>query len=302
MMPIGFVGLGNMGQPMVARIAAAGYAVVAFDNRAEARDALAGEANVSAVSNVADMLAVTRTVILMLPDSKVVEQVVWGGPIGDTEAPVVGSLAAGMPDGGTIIDMSSSFPLATQELGRALEPLAITLIDAPVSGGVAKAVTGELAIMAGGPEVKIAELQHMMSSMGTVHHAGDLGAGHALKALNNYVSAAGLLATSEALVIGSQFGLEPERMIDILNVSTGRNNTTENKAKRFMVSQAYNSGFAFALMQKDVGMARDVAAGLGLDAECLRSVSGQLDAMADRLEAGADHTEVHRDMTRRNSR
>ena len=102
--------------------------------------------------------------------------------------------------------------------------------------------------------------------MGTVHRTGPLGSGHAMKALNNYVSAAGLVATAEALVIGQRFGLDGAVMTKVLNASTGRNNTTENKAERYMLNHAFNSGFALALMDKDVGMANRLAGELGIEA------------------------------------
>jgi 3-hydroxyisobutyrate dehydrogenase len=302
MTPIGFIGLGNMGQPMVALIAKAGYPVIGMDQQPAARAKAAEQAGVTVTESYEELAAVANVVILMLPDSPVVEAVVWGGSPDDNPDPAPGSLAAALKDGSTVIDMSSSFPLRTQKLGEALARRGITMIDAPVSGGVARAITGKLAIMAGGPEERINELKPLLETMGTVQITGGPGTGHAMKALNNYLSASSTIATAEALVIGQRFGLDPDRMADVFNASTGKSNATENKAKQFMNSGAYSSGFTLALLSKDVGMARDLAKGLGLEANALGHTADLLKQMLSRLEPNADHTEVHRDVVNRNAK
>ena len=128
----------------------------------------------------------------------------------------------------------------------------------------------------------------------TIAYAGAAGAGHAMKALNNYVSAAGLVATVEALLVGDEFGLDPEVVVDVLNSSTGRNNTTENKVKQFMLSGAFNSGFALGLMAKDVRTAVELGDTMGVDMTLGRTVARLWAEAADELQAGADHTEMHR--------
>lgn len=309
--PIGFIGLGNMGVPMVRNLAKAGFAVVGFDTRPEARAALDEIAGAAAVADLADLTTTCRTVVLMLPDSVVVNRVVLGGdppPVRDIGAD--GATLSVAPDGlaarmaaaasgpddraPTIIDMSSSFPLSTRALGQTLAAHGIVLIDAPVSGGVVKAVSGELAIMAGGPEDALIALNPMFSAMGRVFATGELGSGHATKALNNYLSASSLIATAEAILIGEKFGLDPKRMNAVFNASTGKSNTTENKVDRYFLTETYNSGFALALLDKDVGMARELAAGLGIDGDMLAQVSDMLSAANGELADAADHTEMHR--------
>jgi 3-hydroxyisobutyrate dehydrogenase len=189
--------------------------------------------------------------------------------------------------------MSSSYPIDTQRLGAELAEKGIPLVDAPVSGGVPKAISGTLAIMTGGKAEDIDRVEPVLKAMGTVHRTGPLGSGHAMKALNNYVSAAGLVATAEALVIGQKFGLDGAVMTKVLNASTGRNNTTENKVERYMLNHAFNSGFALALMDKDVGMANRLAGELGIEAVELGFVSGLLGRVLAELGAGADHTAVY---------
>jgi len=309
--PIGFIGLGNMGVPMVRNLAKAGFAVVGFDTRPEARAALDDIAGAAAVADIADIATTCRTVILMLPDSAVVNRVVLGGdppavrdidPDDATLAVAEDGLAARMAAASagshdhapTIIDMSSSFPLSTRALGQTLSDHGIVLIDAPVSGGVVKAVSGELAIMAGGPENALIALNPVLAAMGRVFATGDLGSGHATKALNNYLSASSLIATAEAVLIGEKFGLDAKRMNAVFNASTGKSNTTENKVDRYFLTETYNSGFALALLDKDVGMARELAAGLGIDGEMLARVSNMLSTANGELTAAADHTEMHR--------
>jgi 3-hydroxyisobutyrate dehydrogenase len=284
---IGFAGLGNMGGPMVRCLVKAGYRVRAFDVRPEARAPFAGVAGVELASDLAATGDGLEVAITMLPDSKVVRRAV----LGEEASP---GLASRMPRGGIVVDMSSSFPPDTQALAEDLAEHGVSVVDAPVSGGVGKAVTGTLAIMAGGAAADVERVTPVLQAMGQVHPTGPLGSGHAMKALNNYVSAAGLIATCEALVIGRRFGLDPAVMTTILNASTGRNNTTENKVARFMLSGKFDSGFALALMEKDVGMAEKLAEQLGIPAPELAMVRARLSAGLAALGATADHTEMYR--------
>ncbi len=285
---IGFIGLGNMGVPMVRCLAKAGRSVIAYDVREGAAARLADETanagRVRAAFHLAD-LAAADVVITMLPDSKIVRSVVLG-------ANGTAGLASVLRAGSIIVDMSSSYPLDTRALAADVAARSISVVDAPVSGGVGKAVTGTLAIMAGGDAAALDRVEPMLSAMGQVHRTGALGSGHAIKALNNYVSAAGLIATCEALVIGEKFGLDAKTVTSVINASTGRNNTTENKAERYLIPRSFTSGFALALMQKDVGMARKLADDLGLDAAELSFVSGYLTRALAALGPDADHTAV----------
>jgi 3-hydroxyisobutyrate dehydrogenase len=281
---IGFIGIGNMGAPMVRCLVKAGHRIVAYDIDHTKADALARESDkITAARTLADAARAATTIITMLPDSAIVRRAVFGP--GD-------HLAAGAATDSIIIDMSSSFAPDTVALGNELAARSIALVDAPVSGGVGKAVTGTLAVMAGGSEADVARVTPVLSAMGTVHRTGSLGSGHALKALNNYVSAAGLIATCEALMVGRAFGLDPTTAIKVINASTGRNNTTENKADRYLIPERYDSGFALALMKKDVGMAHALAAKLGIDARELSFVTEYLDHAAKALGSDADHTAV----------
>ena len=285
--PIGFVGIGNMGAPMAGHLARAGWPVVAFDINRDALDALAaGHETIEAAQGFAEVAACS-TIITMLPAGTDVRGAVLGGE-GQP------GLADAMTQGGLVIDMSSSAPMGTRALGEVLAERGLNLIDAPVSGGVPRALDATLTIMAGGEDKQIDRAEPVLEAMGTVFRTGPLGSGHAMKALNNYLSACGVVAASEAVIIGARFGLDPKKMTDILNASTGRSNATENKLTQHMLNGAFASGFALKLMDKDVAMARDLAASLGVPAPTLGHVSGILSQALAALGETADHTELYR--------
>lgn len=289
MTTIGFIGLGNMGAPMVRCLARAGITVRAYDLDSARAPALAAEPELAGrivpATSPADAATAASVVVTMLPDSKVVRRVVMG----DGASP--GALP-GLAAGTILVDMSSSYPLDTRRLAEALAPHHVRVVDAPVSGGVGKAVSGTLAIMAGGTDTDVASVTPLLAAMGTVLPTGPLGSGHATKALNNYVSAAGLVATCEALSIARRFGLDPTTVNRVFNASTGRNNTTQNKAERYLIPASYTSGFALALMNKDVAMARSLAADLGFCADQLDFVSSLLGRASRALGPDADHTAI----------
>src|SRR5690606_3310055 len=145
-------------------------------------------------------------------------------------------------------------------LGAELAKRGIDMIDAPVSGGVRRAITGELAVMIGGEPAVIERCRPVLDALGKQLFAvGKLGAGDAMKCLNNYVSAAGLLAAAEGLVAAQRFGLEPKKALEVLNASTGKNNSTEHKFAQFILSRTFGSGFSLGLMAKDLRTALELA-------------------------------------------
>lgn len=281
---IALIGLGQMGLPMARRLMLAGFKVTGGDPAQAARTALEA-AGGRAFASAAEAVAGAAAVITMLPNGKVVRDVLLGA----------GGVAAAMPKGALVIDMSSSAPTDTTSLAADLAPLGIVLLDAPVSGGVKRAVDGSLAIMAGGPAESVERIRPVLAAMGkSIIATGRVGSGHAMKALNNYVSAAGLIAACEALLIGRTFGLAPETIVDVLNVSTGRNNSTDVKLKPFVISEAYNSGFALALMAKDLRIAADLATHLKLQVPQVQAMADLREVARSHLKPDADHTEVYR--------
>jgi 3-hydroxyisobutyrate dehydrogenase len=282
---VGFVGIGMMGLPMAKRIAGHGYPLQVYDTSAVAMKEICAVSGVQAAGSLADIGRGCEVVILMLPDSTVVKKVLFGEKDG---------LAAHLKQGSAVIDMSSSNPSVTRELGPRLEAAGVAFIDAPVSGGVKRAVDGSLAIMAGGEHAVIERVKDLFLTMGkSVIETGMLGSGHAMKALNNYVSAAGLLAACEALKVGADFGIAPDKIVAVLNAGTGKNNSTENKLMQFVVSGLFNSGFSLALMRKDINIATDLAKSVGTDT-LLGEVLLKSWTDADAKLKGADHTEIFR--------
>lgn len=288
-----FVGLGKMGRPMALRLIGAGFAVTCHD-RVAAMQAPLVEAGATGAATLGEAVRGADAVITMLPDGKAVREALLGEPGAERM----------MRTGALLIDMSSSAPMGTRALGEELHGLNIAMIDAPVSGGVARAGDGTLAVMAGGDPAQVERARPLLESMGSkVFHAGRLGSGHAIKALNNFVSAAGLAAACEAVLVADAFGIDPDTLVDVLNASTGRNNSTEVKLKPHVLSGRFASGFAMALMSKDLRTAADLAEDLaatgsspgGLPALPVLSQQARLWEQAlDALGQQADHTEIFR--------
>jgi 3-hydroxyisobutyrate dehydrogenase len=287
---IGFIGLGNMGQPMAARLLEAGFALTVLDADEKTQQAFVSQYGGTPASSLSELGATCDVVITMLPDGHAVRRVVLG-----EEEDGYDRLFGSMRQGSILIDMSSSSPTGTQALGKILAQHGLFMLDAPVSGGVLRAENGTLAIMVGGDTAVLKRCRPLFEAMGKrLFETGALGSGHAMKALNNLVSAAGLIAAAEALLIGHRFGLEPTVMIDILNASTGRNNSTENKFKQFILSRTFDSGFSLDLMVKDLTTAVDLARETKTPAVFSATCRELWAAALSKLENEADHTAVVR--------
>lgn len=270
-----------MGQPMAARLIGAGFAVRGADASQAAREAFAQRGG-KAFATAREACEGVSLVITMLPNGAIVRDVLR------SVADVLG------PDA-LVIDMSSSAPMGTRALAEEMKARGIGLIDAPVSGGVRRAADGSLAIMAGGEPAQIERARPLLEAMGkSIFATGAVGSGHAVKALNNYVSAAGLQAACEAALIARQFGIDGNVLVDVLNASTGRNNSTEVKMKPFILSGSFASGFSMALMAKDLETAKGLADELGLDAGVLKDTARLWSEASKALGNGADHTEIYR--------
>lgn len=284
---IAFLGLGMMGRPMAARLAGAGFKLRVFDVSQKAVSDFAGaHPQALATASAKAAAAGADALITMLPDGKIVRQALFEGRDAAVE---------GLAAGALVLDMSSSNPVATQALARDLAGRGVALLDAPVSGGVRRAVDGSLSIMVGGAAADLERARPILGAMGkTITLCGPAGAGHALKALNNYLSAAGLVAMCEALVVGEAFGLDPGTMVDVFNTSTGKSNATEVKGRQFVVPRNFVAGFTTSLMAKDLATAGDVARHLKLKMPNLEQAVSYWTAADGKLGTGADHTEIFR--------
>lgn len=279
---IGFIGIGAMGDPMAACLIKAGFSVTVFDNRPQRVTEFVSTHGGSGVASLAELGEKSDVVITILPNSAIVTDVLFGEK----------GLAKTLRSGAVVIDMTSGIPATTVSLSERLAEQGVVLFDAPVSGGVPRAKTGQLTIMAGGNDKDIDAAMPILEAMGSVIKTGRIGTGHAMKALNNLVSSAGFLIGIEALLIGSRFGIDPETMVDILNVSTGMNNSTQKKFKQYVLSRKFDSGFAMSLMVKDLTIALGIARDNDVNApfsDLCRNLWAGASAM---LGPQADHTAV----------
>jgi 3-hydroxyisobutyrate dehydrogenase-like beta-hydroxyacid dehydrogenase len=279
---VGFIGLGAMGDPMSQRLLEAGYPLVVFDVRKEAVEAIVkkGAKGAASPKEVAEQCG---KVITIVPNSDAVEQVVFGP----------GGLLEGMKAGDVLMEMTSAYPPSTLKVNQALSAKGVHMIDAPVSGGVVGAVAGTLSVMVGGDEKTFEACRPILSVMGkNLFYIGGIGFGHALKAINNFLSATTLAATSEAIILASKMGISPQRAVEVLAVSTGRSYTTELKFPKFVLPGTFNSGFTMELMHKDINtvtrMAREYKVPMFM-ANLVQELYGYALAHGDKK---TDHTEI----------
>jgi 3-hydroxyisobutyrate dehydrogenase len=277
-MRIGFVGIGKMGKPMALRLAQAGHEVTACDASQEAVASVAGQHGITAAPKPAEAARGAEMVVTMLPNGRIVRDVAM-------------QMKEAFEPGAILVDMSTSYPLETTQLRKML-PRGVGLVDAPVSGGVWRAEIGTLTIMVGGRSDEIDRAEPALTAMGKPVRCGPLGAGHAMKLLNNYLSAVSTAASSEAVLVGRAFGLDPDLMADVFNGSTGKSNATEVKLKQHINNRKFASGFTMGLMAKDLTLARKLAADMQVDAKGLAAIQELYARAAETLGEAEDHTAI----------
>ena len=239
-----------MGEPMAGHLAKAGHTLALFDVRAGQATRLASTlAGASAPASPAEVARRSDIVITMVPNGEVVRDLV-AGPEG---------LLAGFRPGSLLLDTSSSEPWLTHESGRLLAERGVAMVDAPVSGAQWGAEQAELVFMVGGEAIDVARVRPLLDVMGrAVFHLGPLGAGHAMKCLNNLITSVNFIALAEGLVIGKRYGLDPSVMTDVLNESTGMSWVSQTHVKKRIISRAFDDPFKLALMLKDIGIATEL--------------------------------------------
>jgi 3-hydroxyisobutyrate dehydrogenase len=282
---VGSVGLGRMGRPMATNLVRAGYQLIVRDADPDVQRSCAGELGAEAARE-ASAFADAGVVITMLPDGQAVQDAVITRGIADV-----------LSNHAVVVDMSSSSPQDTRELGSQLNDRSVALVDAPVSGGVVRAADGSLAIMAGADdEAALDRVLPILEVLGRrVFRTGPLASGHAMKALNNFCAAAGYAALAEALVLGRDFGLTPSTMVEIVNESTGRSFVSDVVFGEEVITGRYATGFALGLLAKDVTIAAGLAEGSEFDAPVCELVQRRWAQAAQALGFGADHSLAHRE-------
>ncbi|MGI8526843.1 MAG: NAD(P)-dependent oxidoreductase [Pseudolabrys sp.] len=287
-MEIGFIGLGNMGQPMARRLIEAGHRLTVYDTRNDAVTPLValGARVASSPQDVADR---AETVMASLPEPQIVAKVATG-------------------DGGVIhgkrikrfVDLSTTGSRVAIEIAAALAKNNIVQIDSPVSGGVAGAVKGTLAVMVSGPPADVAMVKEALAVFGRVFEIGDKpGMGQTMKLANNVLSACNMAATCEAVVMGVKAGLDPAVMIDVINSSSGRNSATQDKWPKAMLPRTFDLGFTTALMTKDVRLALQEMKQLGVTHDIMDAVGRAWELAFSEIGADQDFTTIVQPVERR---
>ena len=278
-----FLGLGAIGRPMAARVAGVFANLVVWNRTAERAREFAAQHRVRAVESPAEAAKEADVVITCLPVSRDVESLL-DGPTG---------LLATMRRGATLVDCTSGDPATSRRIAARLSEKGIGYVDAPVSGGVAGAEKGTLTVMVGGDPAVFTRMQPIFKSFGQkIVHCGDVGAGDALKAVNNAMLAVHILSTAEGLATLKKMGVDPKIALDVINTSSGRSNTSMNLFPERVVSRAFPRTFRLALLEKDIGIAAQVARDnkvpapvTQLAADLFTLARGELGEVADHVEA-----------------
>ena len=277
---VGFIGLGIMGRPMALNLRHAGYPLVVHNRtQAKADEFVAGEGGATAGSP-REVASTTDVVITMLPDSPDVEAVYFGEE----------GVLAGARSGQLLIDMSSIAPAVARAVASAASELGADALDAPVSGGDVGARDGTLSIMVGGSEAAFGRAAALFDVLGkTVVHMGDAGAGQTAKACNQILVAVTIEAVSEALVLASKAGVDPERLLDVLSGGLAGNRVMEVRRRNFL-EHDFTPGFKLELHHKDLGIALRTARELGVYVPTTAIVDQMLAALQAAGDGGLDHS------------
>lgn len=281
---LGLVGLGNIGGPLCRNLAEEGYEIAVHDVDPGTVSRLAATVNVDPAKSLDALARGADVVLLSLPNSDVVEEVVLGE----------GGLLEGLSAGDVLIDTSSSKPSSTRDIAGKLAEKGVEMLDAPVSGGVLRAEEGKLSVMVGGKQEVFERCSPIFGAFGEkVFYVGDHGTGHLVKALNNLLSAATLASAAEAAILAEKAGVSPELFVEVVNASNGRSYSTEVKFPRYVLNRAFDDGFALGLMTKDLKIALETAAELGLPMPIGSNVTQTWQAAAAGGYAPENHTAIY---------
>jgi len=280
-MEIGFIGLGNMGQPMARRLIEAGHKLVVYDTRNDAVAPLValGAQLASSPTDVADRV---ETVMASLPSLQISEKVATG--------------AGGVIHGRRIkrfVDLSTTGSSVAAKIAAELAKKGIVQIDSPVSGGVGGATRGTLAVMVSGPNAEIELVKDVLAVFGKVFIIGEKpGMAQTMKLANNFLSATAMAATSEAVAMGVKAGLDPAVMINVINAGSGRTTASDGKFPQAILPRTFNYGFATGLMLKDVRLCVEEAKGLDVPNSVMSAVLDQWETTNTEYGGDSDFTAV----------
>ena len=285
-MNIGFIGLGNMGYPITLQLCNRKNNLFVYDKDLLKFKQLKNTDRVICCDSASMVAKKSHVVFTCLPRFENVEHVLFGqnsdGGICDILKP--GSLC---------VDLSSSDPIQTMILANKLKKKNIRFLDAPISGGVNGAVNGSLTVMVGGDISDFKFIKPILKLFGKkIVHVGGPGSGQVAKCLNNLCSATGLLIAAECVNVAKSFGIDANLFVDVLNASTGRNNSTENKIKQYILSENFDSGFTISLMKKDLASAVKLAVEQNVAVPLGATSKDFWNEAATCLSSDSDHTEI----------
>lgn len=281
-MKIGFAGLGAIGTPMAARLAGASTLTVWNRTAARAEMFVATHPGTRMVATPAELARDADAVITCLPTSADVASVLDGPD----------AMLTTLSPGALLIDCTSGDPAASRILASRLAGRGIGFVDAPVSGGPPLATTGQLTVMCGGTDEDVARARAIVAAFSAkVIHLGPVGAGHAMKAVNNALLAVNILTAAEGLVALAKAGIAPRDAVEVLNASSGRSFATEVLVPDRVLTGSYPSLFRLALLEKDIGIAHQVALDAGTDDPVLGFVREQFRALRRELGETADYVD-----------
>lgn len=254
---LGFIGLGVMGTPMAGHLAKAGYRLTVHDLNPDAVRRVATPYNNVAVAHSPEEVGASSDIVItMLPSGNEVRAVVLGDD----------GLLQGLRPGTLLLDTSSSEPWHTREVAARLAEAGIAMVDAPVSGAEPGAIAAELVFMAGGTASDVARVSPLFAVLGQKYfHLGPIGSGHVMKAINNFISAITLMATTEGLIAGTKSGLDPAAMNDVIDVCTAGSWISRTQFRQRIFNRRYDDAFKLALMMKDINIASRIIADAELD-------------------------------------
>jgi 3-hydroxyisobutyrate dehydrogenase-like beta-hydroxyacid dehydrogenase len=279
-MHLGFIGVGKMGGPMAGRLLDAGHTLTLFDTREAALRPLV-QRGARPATSLAELAMEVDTVLVSLPTPDIVRQA--------AEAmPAKAKLR-------TFVDLSTTGPRVARDIAALLAAKGIAALDAPVSGGVAGAEKGTLAVMFSGPQERRAALEPVLKVFGKTFYLGEKpGLGQTMKLANNLLSATAMAISSEAIVMGVKAGLDARTMVDIINVSSGRNTATQDKFPKSILPRSFDFGFTNGLMHKDVKLCVEEAEAMGVPMWVGSAVRQLWAYSASRMGADTDFTTIVR--------
>lgn len=267
---------------MAATLVGKGFAVTGYDPSAQARERAAAR-GVATVATLDAVLADSEVVVLSLPKAEHVEAICLAAD----------GIAARGRAGSVVVDTTTSTPEASRKVARALAQAGIAFLDAPVSGGPAGAAAGTMTMVIGGDEVALAKASPVLEAMSATQvHVGAVGAGNVVKIANNLLCAAHLITTAEALALATRAGVAADKLIEGINAGSGRSGVSQVNFPRWVLNGAFDSGFTMGLMRKDVGLAHDLAAQLGLDLPLAQAVCAAWRESAATLDDAEDFNRI----------